>query len=43
MEMELDLLKIAVSVLIDNENISQQRKNAANERKFRERKSWEAF
>jgi len=43
MEMEHDLLKIAVAVFVDNENISEQRKNAAKERKFRQRKSWAEF
>ena len=42
-EMELDLLKIAVSIVVANDKISQQRKNAAKERKFRQRKSWAAF
>ena len=43
MEMEFDLLKIAVSILVDNEKVSQQRENAAKERKIRQRKSWAAF
>jgi len=43
MEMELDILKISVSIFVDNDKISQQRKNAAKERKFRQRKSWAAF
>ena len=43
MERELELLKIAVSILADNENICQQRKNAANDRKFRKRKGWAEF
>ena len=43
MEMELEILNIPVSILVDNEKISQHRKNAAKERKFRQRKSWAAF
>ena len=43
MEMELELLKIAVSILVYNEKISQQSKNYSKERKFRQRKSWAAF
>ena len=38
MERELELLKIAVSILVDNENIIQQRQNYA-----KKRKSWAAF
>ena len=41
--MELDLLMIAVTVFVDNETIREQRKNAAKERKFRQRKSWSEF
>ena len=43
MEMELELLKIAVSILVDNENIIQHRNNSEKERKFRQKKSWAAF
>jgi hypothetical protein len=40
---ELELLKMAVSLLAENEKISQQRKANANKRRFRRRKSWEEF
>ena len=43
MERELELLKIAVSILVDNENIIQHRNNSEKERKFRQKKSWAAF
>ena len=43
MEMELEPLNNAVSILVDNDNIIQQRKNASKERKFGQRKSWAAF
>ena len=42
-EMELELLKISISILVDNEKIIQQRKNAAKEEKFSQRKSWAEF
>ena len=43
MERELELLKIAVSILVDNENIIQHRNNSEKDRKLRQKKSWAAF